>query len=62
MVITIPAYEELLPRLEKLLAAHEEDLKRAANLESRIASLLQRYSSQVRFSAFFGGHSGHYES
>ena len=43
----LSAYEELLPRLEKLLAAHEEDLRTAANLEKRIASLLQGYSSQV---------------
>ena len=40
-------YEPLEPRLEALMAAHDEDLAQAANLEQRIASLMERHATQV---------------
>ena len=45
--LTQLVYDELLPRLQNLITAHEEDLHTAANLEKRIGALLQRYSTQV---------------
>ena len=44
----LPDYEELQPRLENLLQAHEEDMKLAAELEKRIAALMDRYATNVR--------------
>lgn len=38
------AHEELQPRLEALLAAHGQDAQKAAQLESRIILLLDRYT------------------
>lgn len=40
-------YEALQPRLEALLNAHDEDLLAAADLERRIALLMDRYASNV---------------
>ncbi|KAH8103906.1 hypothetical protein BXZ70DRAFT_1005463 [Cristinia sonorae] len=40
-------YEALQPRLEKLVKAHEEDLKLAAELEKRVAALMDRYATNV---------------
>ena len=40
-------YEALQPRLEALLKAHDEDLHMAANLEKRIALLMDRYATNV---------------
>ena len=40
-------YEVLQPRLEALLKAHEEDLHLAAELEKRIALLMDRYATNV---------------
>ncbi|KIJ65599.1 hypothetical protein HYDPIDRAFT_27597 [Hydnomerulius pinastri MD-312] len=40
-------YEALQPRLQALLAAQEEDMKVAASLEKRIASLVERHATHV---------------
>ncbi|KAL1945182.1 hypothetical protein VTO73DRAFT_2802 [Trametes versicolor] len=40
-------YEALQPRLEALLKAHDEDLQTAADLERRIALLMDRYATNV---------------
>ncbi|KAI0741374.1 hypothetical protein C8Q80DRAFT_132354 [Daedaleopsis nitida] len=40
-------YEALQPRLEALLKAHDEDLHAAADLERRIALLMDRYATNV---------------
>ena len=40
-------YEVLQPRLESLLRAHDEDLKMAAELEKRIALLMDHYATNV---------------
>ncbi|OJT06049.1 hypothetical protein TRAPUB_3103 [Trametes pubescens] len=40
-------YEALQPRLEALLKAHNEDLQTAADLERRIALLMDRYATNV---------------
>ena len=40
-------YEALQPRLEALLKAHDEDLQTAAELEKRIALLMDRYATNV---------------
>ena len=44
----LPDYEALQPRLDALMKAHEEDLHKAADLEKRIASLMNRYATNVR--------------
>lgn len=44
-------YKELQPRLEALVKAHEEDLKLAADLEKRIAGLMDRYATHVRWTS-----------
>ena len=44
----LPEYEALQPRLERLVQAHDEDLKLAAELERRIAALMDRYATNVR--------------
>lgn len=44
----LPDYEALQPRLENLLLAHGEDTKLAAELEKRIAALMDRYATSVR--------------
>lgn len=41
-------YEALQPRLEALLQAHDEDLRLAADLEKRIALLMDHYATNVR--------------
>lgn len=41
-------YESLQPRLDALTKAHEEDLHKAAELEQRIARLMDRYATNVR--------------
>lgn len=41
-------YEMLQPRLDALMKAHEEDLHKAADLEKRIAGLMNRYATNVR--------------
>ena len=41
-------YEALQPRLEALLQAHDEDLRMAADLEKRIALLMDHYATNVR--------------
>ena len=41
-------YEVLQPRLDALMKAHEEDLHKAAELEKRIAALMNRYATNVR--------------
>ncbi len=41
-------YEALQPRLEALLHAHDEDLHMAADLEKRIALLMDHYATNVR--------------
>ncbi|KAH9928781.1 hypothetical protein B0H21DRAFT_119357 [Amylocystis lapponica] len=40
-------YKELQPRLEALVQAHEDDLRTAADLEKRIAALMDRYATHV---------------
>ncbi|KAI0369841.1 hypothetical protein BV20DRAFT_339721 [Pilatotrama ljubarskyi] len=40
-------HEALQPRLEALLTAHDEDLNAAADLEKRIALLMDRYATNV---------------
>ncbi|TDL18889.1 hypothetical protein BD410DRAFT_774448 [Rickenella mellea] len=40
-------YEALLPRLNKVMKAHEEDLQTAAKLEKRIGGLLKRHATHV---------------
>ncbi len=40
-------YEALQPRLETLHKAHDEDLKMAAELEKRIALLMNHYATNV---------------
>ncbi|KAI0730948.1 hypothetical protein C8Q76DRAFT_766437 [Earliella scabrosa] len=40
-------YEALQPRLEALLKAHDEDLRMAADLEKRIALLMDHYATNV---------------
>ena len=44
----LPEYEVLQPRLDALMKAHEEDLRKAAELEQRIARLMDRYATNVR--------------
>ena len=41
-------YEALRPRLEALLQAHDEDLRMAADLERRVALLMDHYATNVR--------------
>lgn len=41
-------YETLQPRLDALMKAHEEDLHKAADLEKRIADIMNRYATNVR--------------
>lgn len=41
-------YKALEPRLDALTTAHREDLEKAAELERRIAVLMDRYATQVR--------------
>ncbi|TCD69105.1 hypothetical protein EIP91_008747 [Steccherinum ochraceum] len=43
----LPDYEALKPRLETLLEAQEEDLKLAAELERRIAALMDQYATNT---------------
>ena len=43
----LPVYEELQPRLDALVKAHEEDMQMATELESRIARLMERYATNV---------------
>lgn len=43
----LPEHEALKPRLQKLQEAHEEDLRLAAQLEKRIAGLMDRYATNV---------------
>ncbi|KAI0070804.1 hypothetical protein K474DRAFT_1653315 [Panus rudis PR-1116 ss-1] len=43
----LPDYEKLKPRLEQLLKSHEEDRKLAADLERRVAALIDRYARHV---------------
>ncbi|KIP02989.1 hypothetical protein PHLGIDRAFT_78296 [Phlebiopsis gigantea 11061_1 CR5-6] len=40
-------YETLQPRLDALMKAHEEDLHKAADLEKRIADIMNRYAANV---------------
>lgn len=40
-------HEPLKPRLQALVKAHEEDLAKAASLESRIGALLERHATKV---------------
>ena len=40
-------YEALQPRLRALLAAQEQDVKVAASLEKRIATLVERHATHV---------------
>lgn len=40
-------YETLQPRLDALMKAHEEDLHKAADLEKRIADIMNRYATNV---------------
>ncbi|GBE86254.1 hypothetical protein BKA93DRAFT_816524 [Sparassis latifolia] len=40
-------YKILQPRLEALVQAHTEDLEKAADLEKRIAALMDRYATSV---------------
>lgn len=40
-------YEALQPRLRVLLAAQEQDMKLAASLEKRIATLVERHATHV---------------
>jgi hypothetical protein len=42
-------YEALQPRLEALLESHAQDVVRANELEARIAGLIEKYASHVRF-------------
>ena len=42
-------YETLQPRLDALLKAHQEDIVLAASLEKRIAALVERHATHVRF-------------
>lgn len=41
-------YEVLQPRLDALMKVHEEDLLKAADLEKRIANIMNRYATNVR--------------
>ena len=43
----LPVYEELQPRLDALVKAHEEDMQMATELEARIARLMERYATNV---------------
>ena len=47
-------YEALQPRLEALLKAHDEDTRMAADLERRIALLMDHYATNVRDRSFSG--------
>ncbi|KAK7687629.1 hypothetical protein QCA50_008843 [Cerrena zonata] len=40
-------YESLKPRLEKLIEAHTEDLQLAADLEKRVANLMDHYATHM---------------
>ena len=40
-------YEALQPRLEALLKAHDEDLRMTADIERRIALLMDHYATNV---------------
>ncbi|KDQ51048.1 hypothetical protein JAAARDRAFT_199436 [Jaapia argillacea MUCL 33604] len=40
-------FQPLKPRLEALAKAHEEDIKLAADLERRVAALMERYATHV---------------
>lgn len=46
-------YETLQPRLDALLEAHEDDLRKASDLEQRIARLMDRYATRVCLHLFF---------
>ncbi len=48
----LPEYETLQPRLDALFTAHAEDLEKAGELEKRIAKLMDRYATNVRWSQF----------
>ncbi|KAG6813156.1 hypothetical protein H0H92_013562 [Tricholoma furcatifolium] len=41
------SYEELKPRLDRLLAQHHSDVELAASLERRIGALMERHATQV---------------
>lgn len=41
-------YESLRPCLDALMKAHIEDIKLAASLEKRIATLMERHATHVR--------------
>ncbi|TFY80325.1 hypothetical protein EWM64_g3687 [Hericium alpestre] len=43
----LPDYEPLQPRLEAVIERHHEDVKTAAALEKRVASIMKQYASQV---------------
>jgi len=43
----LPECETLLPRLQELQKAHEEDLKLASQLEARVATVLERYATRI---------------
>jgi hypothetical protein len=49
-------YEALQPRLDALMKAHEEDLHKAGELEKRIASLMNRYATNVRLRPYALSH------
>jgi hypothetical protein len=42
-------YEQLQPRLDELLQANMADIELAASLERRIASLMQKHATSVRY-------------
>ena len=43
----LPEHATLQPRLDALMKANEEDLLKAAELEERIASIMDRYATNV---------------
>lgn len=47
MIRHLSEHEDLKPRLDALIKAHEEDALAASQLEERITSLLQRYTTRV---------------
>lgn len=53
-------YEALKPRLDVLLAAHREDLKIAASIEQRSASLIKRYATHVRIKCYLSWFHGQF--
>jgi hypothetical protein len=48
MRLIFTEHEPLQPRLRALMAAHQEDLAKATELENRIGTLLEKHATKVR--------------